>query len=69
MLLALTATAAVSASLLLGFSRAVPKEPGKSKETVTYAKNVSRIMQDRCQSCHHTGTAAPFTLAVPNALN
>jgi hypothetical protein len=28
----------------------------------TYAKEVSRILQDNCQVCHHAGTAAPFSL-------
>ncbi len=32
------------------------------KTDVTYAKDVSRIMQDSCQVCHHKGTAAPFSL-------
>ena len=35
---------------------------GKPDEPVTYAMHVSRIMQERCQSCHHPGTAAPFSL-------
>ena len=30
--------------------------------TVTYTKHVSRILQERCQTCHHKGTAAPFSL-------
>jgi peroxiredoxin/mono/diheme cytochrome c family protein len=29
---------------------------------VTYAKQVSRILQEKCQDCHHPGTAAPFSL-------
>jgi peroxiredoxin len=29
---------------------------------VTYAKQVSRIIQNKCQTCHHPGTAAPFSL-------
>jgi hypothetical protein len=28
----------------------------------TYAKEVSRILQENCQVCHHPGTAAPFSL-------
>jgi hypothetical protein len=39
----------------------VSKEAGK-KAKVTYAKEVSRILQDNCQKCHHPGTAAPFSL-------
>src|SRR5438445_1070426 len=38
------------------------KATGKAKEAITYAKQVSRIIQDKCQSCHHPGTAAPFSL-------
>jgi mono/diheme cytochrome c family protein len=59
-----------SASLLgislifLGIPGANSKEPEKAapKEPITYAKQVSRIIQDRCQTCHHAGTAAPFSL-------
>ena len=32
------------------------------KHSVTYAKEVSRILQNRCAKCHHPGTAAPFSL-------
>jgi hypothetical protein len=40
-------------------------ENGKSagKETVTYSKQVSRIVQEKCQTCHHPGTSAPFSLS------
>jgi hypothetical protein len=52
---------------LLFASAAVANEPTKAtdnnKSTVTFAKDVSRILQNRCQTCHHAGTAAPFTLA------
>ena len=56
--------------LILGiavFGAAVNSAPAgdvarKEKPTVTYAKDVARIMQDRCQTCHHPGTAAPFSL-------
>jgi hypothetical protein len=52
--------AALSATVLTGVSLA---EPDKTpKKNVTYAKQVSRIIQDKCQTCHHAGTAAPFTL-------
>jgi hypothetical protein len=58
---------ALSATLLVGNSLARSNEPDtktpKTKETVTYAKHVSRIIQEKCQTCHHPGTAAPFTLA------
>ena len=29
----------------------------------TFHKDIEPILQNRCQTCHHTGTAAPFTLA------
>ena len=29
---------------------------------VTYSEQVSRIIQEKCQKCHHPGTAAPFSL-------
>jgi hypothetical protein len=28
----------------------------------TYAKDVARIVRDNCETCHHPGTAAPFSL-------
>jgi hypothetical protein len=65
--LTLACGASFALALLLGGSLAASKEPSKkpnkSKETVTYAKQVARIMQDKCQTCHHAGTAAPFTLS------
>ena len=50
--------------IFLGIPRVNSKEPEKPapKEPITYAKDVSRIIQDRCQTCHHAGTAAPFSL-------
>jgi hypothetical protein len=50
--------------VFLGIPGANSKEPEKPapKEAITYAKQVSRIIQDRCQTCHHAGTAAPFSL-------
>lgn len=29
---------------------------------ITFAKHVSRILQKNCADCHHSGTAAPFSL-------
>src|SRR5437868_8735457 len=43
-------------------SEKAEKAAGKAKEAITYARQVSRIIQDKCQSCHHPGTAAPFSL-------
>ena len=65
--LTLASSAGFALTLLLAGSLAVSKEPskkaGKSKETVTFAKQVSRIVQNKCETCHHAGTSAPFTLA------
>ena len=33
-----------------------------AKAGVTYAKDVARILQDRCQACHRPGQSAPFAL-------
>ena len=35
---------------------------GDSKGGVTYSKQVSRILQDRCVACHRPGEIAPFSL-------
>jgi peroxiredoxin len=37
------------------------KKP-RLKEEVTYARDISRIMQDRCQRCHRPGEVAPMSL-------
>ncbi len=34
----------------------------REKSNVTYAKEVSRILQQRCQACHRPDQSAPFTL-------
>src|SRR5579863_3511789 len=66
-LLSAAGCAGFALTLLLDGSGAVANEPSKptdnNKASVTFAKDVSRILQDRCQTCHHAGTAAPFTLA------
>src|SRR5580704_6687305 len=53
--------------VLLAGSAALANEPSKAKDqhktTVTFAKDISRIVHNRCQTCHHPGTAAPFTLS------
>jgi hypothetical protein len=53
-----------SSALFGGLSAAAgePTKNGKNKEAVTYCNQVVRIIQDRCQTCHHAGTAAPFSL-------
>jgi len=34
----------------------------KEQGTITYARHVSRILQQKCTECHHDNTAAPFSL-------
>jgi peroxiredoxin len=38
----------------------IKKEPARG--SVTYSKEVSRILRDRCVACHREGEIAPFTL-------
>ncbi|MFO1020982.1 MAG: redoxin domain-containing protein [Planctomycetales bacterium] len=38
------------------------REISEKKEQITYASHVSKILTERCQNCHHKGTAAPFAL-------
>jgi hypothetical protein len=35
-------------------------------ETVTYNKDIAPVFQKSCQSCHHSGTAAPMSLMTYN---
>jgi len=63
--LAGAATLALASLLLAGwwsFAESPKDVPAKAKEPITYAKQVSRIIQENCQTCHHPGTAAPFSL-------
>jgi mono/diheme cytochrome c family protein len=46
----------------VGNSKERTKKPGKN-EPITYSKHVARILQDKCQTCHHAGTAAPFIIS------
>jgi hypothetical protein len=69
---------AFAALLFLAFAaarqRAVrPPEAPAPVAGPTFSKEVVRIFQDRCQSCHHPGDIAPFSLmtysdAAPHAL-
>jgi mono/diheme cytochrome c family protein len=65
--LSCVAYAGLAVNLLLTGRLALANERSKPednhKATVTFAKDISRILQNRCQTCHHAGTAAPFTLA------
>jgi len=53
--------------LLLVGSAGTSTEPTnkhrKSNEPITYSKQVARILQNKCQTCHHAGTAAPFAIS------
>ncbi len=62
--LALAAVAAGSLALTGAGNRAASGEEANSKPKakVTYAKDVARILQQNCQTCHHPGTSAPFSL-------
>ena len=51
-----------SVVLLSSFSAPAFAADGVKKSDVTYTKDVSRIVAERCQTCHHKGTAAPFSL-------
>jgi hypothetical protein len=38
----------------------------KGEATVTYAKHISRIIQNNCQECHRPGQIGPFSLSTYN---
>src|SRR5579871_2778070 len=59
-LLALGALVAATATFVA--TSAVSKEAEAKAKKVTYSGQVARILQDNCQTCHHPGTAAPFSL-------
>ena len=40
-----------------------PEDKVVAPEDVNYAEHVATIFQNKCQNCHHPGTAAPFELA------
>src|SRR5271166_4501360 len=62
--LALAAGAAVAFYFVREAPRAISKEPARvaAKAKITYAGQVASILQENCQTCHHPGTAAPFSL-------
>ena len=55
----LVAVAFFAFSLVPGF---VAAEESTDKATVTFAKDVAPIFQQRCQECHHVGSIAPMSL-------
>src|SRR5213075_3106601 len=48
------------AQLLFSFGVLLAVLPARAE--VTYAKEISRILADRCQQCHRPGDIAPFSL-------
>src|SRR2546430_11069569 len=61
--LLLTALALAVAALLLGASKQHAVRPvAHPVAGPTFSKEVVRIFQDHCQSCHHPGDIAPFSL-------
>src|SRR5213594_887450 len=47
----------VAAGVCLMFSSAC-----FAAETITFAKDVAPILQEKCQECHHAGSMAPMSL-------
>jgi mono/diheme cytochrome c family protein len=45
-----------------GVAATAARDAGPAAGTVTYSKQVARIMQARCESCHRADGAAPFAL-------
>ncbi|MBI3860913.1 MAG: redoxin domain-containing protein, partial [Planctomycetia bacterium] len=52
---------AVSSTDVAGCLIAKPRRTA-AKGGITYSKQISRIIQEKCQDCHHPNTAAPFSL-------
>src|SRR5262245_20993649 len=50
------------ASLLAGISLNHSSAQASLVESVTFNKQVVRILQQHCQACHHDGYIAPFSL-------
>lgn len=55
--------AAVTGCFLLATTvRAEDRDKSSDAKQVTYSKDVSRILQSRCQDCHRPGQIGPFSL-------
>jgi uncharacterized protein (TIGR03437 family) len=52
--------------IVLGIAFVPLKHELVSAATPTFSKDVSRILQNKCQSCHHPGDIAPFSLMTYN---
>jgi hypothetical protein len=69
----------IAAALGLAFlgasrQRSVRFVPGPQSPTPTFSKEIVRVFQDHCQTCHHPGDIGPFSLmtyadARPHALD
>jgi len=61
-LLAIAASAAISGAR--GFQPGVGQDRSPERLALhpSYAKDVARLIQDRCAMCHHAGGSAPFSL-------
>ena len=53
---------AVAVLLTFGAARRRAIAPAPSGPVPTFTRDVARILQDNCQSCHHPGDIAPFSL-------
>src|SRR6185295_15260803 len=53
---------AVAVLLTFGAARRRAIAPSPSEPVPTFTRDVARILQDNCQSCHHPGDIAPFSL-------
>lgn len=66
------AVAALAASACSSSEPAHPLMPAPTESSITFSETVEPILQQHCQTCHHTGGIAPFSLvsyedAVKNA--
>lgn len=59
--------AVIAALVLAAAAIAIPAAADSNESTVpakpTFAKDISRIFQEKCEECHRPGTAAPMSLA------
>src|SRR5207237_7521062 len=59
----LVLAAAIALAFVGARSRVVhPSAPPPAVSGPTYSNEIARIFQDRCQTCHHDGDIAPFSL-------
>jgi hypothetical protein len=50
------------AAAALPVGRGRPPRPGSEADTVTFARHVAPILQQKCQVCHRVGSIAPMSL-------